>query len=92
MRLLDGILKQVRKPTGLLGQMMAQGMNRTHDARTNWGLQFVNIFTETVEIENRRRYSCSISNPQVDHINLSLHYKGGISSIVTVMFRYAVSV
>lgn len=46
MGLLDGILRQARKPTGLLGQMMTQGMNRTHDARTNWGLKLINIETD----------------------------------------------
>lgn len=46
MGLLDKVLRQVRKPTGLLGQMMAHGMNRTHNARTDWGLQHVKVETD----------------------------------------------
>ena len=51
MGFLNGILKQTKKPTGLLGRMMAHGMNRTHDARTDWGLQFVNIEIDYIVLD-----------------------------------------
>jgi SAM-dependent methyltransferase len=42
---LDGIMGQVRKPSGFLGQIVARGMNHAHDALTNWGLRHVEIAT-----------------------------------------------
>ena len=51
MGFLDGILRQARKPTGLLGRMMSHGMNRTHDARTNWGLNFVTIEIDYIVLD-----------------------------------------
>jgi SAM-dependent methyltransferase len=41
----DGIMRQVRKPSGLLGRAIAHGMNCTHNTRTNWGLEHVKIVT-----------------------------------------------
>lgn len=43
MGLLDGLMRQVRKPSGSLGRIIAHGMNRTHRDRTNWSLEYVEI-------------------------------------------------
>ncbi len=43
MGLLDVVMRQVRKPSGLLGKVLVRGMNRGHDALTNWGLKHVEI-------------------------------------------------
>lgn len=40
--MLDKIILQVRKPTGLLGRLMARGMNINHRKLTDWGLEFIN--------------------------------------------------
>ena len=37
------VLRQVRKPSGLLGRRMLRVMNRTHAALTDWGLQHVYV-------------------------------------------------
>jgi SAM-dependent methyltransferase len=41
--LLDGFMRQVRKPSGSLGRIIARGMNRTHGDRANWSLEYVEI-------------------------------------------------
>jgi ubiquinone/menaquinone biosynthesis C-methylase UbiE len=40
--MLDKIILQVRKPNGLLGRLMARGMNINHRKLTDWGLEFIN--------------------------------------------------
>ena len=43
MNIFNEIILQAKKPTGLLGTIMARVMNRGHDKLTNWGLHFLNI-------------------------------------------------
>lgn len=39
----DPVIKQLRKPTGLLGSLMAKVMNLSHNKLTNWGLSHIQI-------------------------------------------------
>jgi ubiquinone/menaquinone biosynthesis C-methylase UbiE len=39
----DPFIKQIRKPTGLLGSLMARAMNLSHSKLTNWGLSHIQI-------------------------------------------------
>ena len=43
MGILDNFMKHVRKPHGFIGRLFVKGMNRTHNKRTNWGLQHVQV-------------------------------------------------
>ena len=51
MGLLDKFMKQIRRPTGLLGRLLVRGMNRTPHERTNWGLQHVAIGEEYIILD-----------------------------------------
>ena len=51
MGLLDSIMKQIRRPKGLLGRLWVRGMNRTHHERTDWGLQHVAIGEEYIVLD-----------------------------------------
>jgi ubiquinone/menaquinone biosynthesis C-methylase UbiE len=43
MGIMSKVLRQCRKPTGLLGRMVARGMNISHSEMTNWGLGHISI-------------------------------------------------
>jgi SAM-dependent methyltransferase len=43
MHIFNELILQAKKPTGLLGAILARVMNRGHDKLTNWGLNFLNI-------------------------------------------------
>jgi ubiquinone/menaquinone biosynthesis C-methylase UbiE len=43
MYIFNELILQAKKPTGLLGTILARIMNRGHDKLTNWGLNFLNI-------------------------------------------------
>ena len=43
MNIFDSFIKQLRKPSGILGLIMAKGMNIGHDNSTNWGLSHIQI-------------------------------------------------
>ena len=43
----DGVIRQLRKPSGILGQIVARKLNHAHDALTSWGLEHVEIATNS---------------------------------------------
>jgi ubiquinone/menaquinone biosynthesis C-methylase UbiE len=44
-------MKQIRRPQGFIGRLLVKGMNKTHDKRTNWGLQHVKVGEDFVILD-----------------------------------------
>jgi len=43
MSIIRKLLKQCRKPNGLFGRMVANGMNRSHAPMTKWALEQIHL-------------------------------------------------
>ena len=51
MSFINKLLKQCRKPSGLFGRMVANGMNRSHAAMTKWGLEQLDLTENMIVLD-----------------------------------------
>jgi ubiquinone/menaquinone biosynthesis C-methylase UbiE len=51
MNVLDKVVLQAKRPTGLFGAFIARAMNRGHDKLTDWGLGFLTIKLDNILLD-----------------------------------------
>ena len=51
MSFMSKLLKQCRKPSGVFGRMVANGMNRSHAPMTRWGLEKIPLLENMIALD-----------------------------------------